>query len=227
MHRTGRPLHRIRPWTKGGDTAREALRARASPLNAHYHRWILRQLPRRFDRALDVGSGAGDLARLLAGRAEQVVGVDADPAITERARQPTPPAARVVFTVADATTGLPAGPYDVVTCVATVHHLPFAEALAEFRRRLAPGGALVIVGLSRADTPVDHLLGLAAVPLNALTGYLKNRGRPAPRPVAMTAPTRAAETTFHRIATEARTVLPGARLRRRLFWRYTLVWRNG
>ncbi|MET8412898.1 SAM-dependent methyltransferase, partial [Streptomyces sp. NPDC005195] len=26
--------------------------------NAHYHRWILRQLPRRFNRALDIGSGS-------------------------------------------------------------------------------------------------------------------------------------------------------------------------
>lgn len=32
--------------------------------DAHYHRWIVRQLPRRFGRALDVGSGSGDLARL-------------------------------------------------------------------------------------------------------------------------------------------------------------------
>lgn len=46
--------------------------------NAHYHRWILRQLPRRFNSALDVGSGSGDLAKLLASRAEAVHGIDID-----------------------------------------------------------------------------------------------------------------------------------------------------
>lgn len=46
--------------------------------NAHYHRWILRQLPRRFDLALDVCSGSGDLARLLAGRADAVQVLDSD-----------------------------------------------------------------------------------------------------------------------------------------------------
>ncbi|MFI2374328.1 class I SAM-dependent methyltransferase [Streptomyces sp. NPDC018964] len=194
--------------------------------NAHYHRWILRQLPRRFGRALDVGSGTGDLARLLATRADEVRGLDSDPAITSRARALTPEAAPVSFAVADALTGLPAGPHDVITCVATLHHLPFTEALTAFRRHLAPGGTLVVVGLFRPHTVTDHLLGAAATPLNAATGWLKNKGREAPRPVSMTARTRPADMTFSDIAGEAHEVLPGARLRRRLFWRYTLSWRH-
>ncbi|WP_030858044.1 class I SAM-dependent methyltransferase [Streptomyces sp. NRRL S-37] len=194
--------------------------------NAHYHRWILRQLPRRFGRALDVGSGSGDLARLLATRADEVRGVDSDPVITSRARALTPEAAPVSFAVADALTGLPAGPHDVITCVATLHHLPFTEALTSFRRHLAPGGTLVVVGLFRPQTATDHLLGAAAIPLNAATGWLKNKGRGAHRPVSMSARTRPADMTFSDIAGEARKVLPGARLRRRLFWRYTLSWRH-
>ncbi|MFJ4030889.1 MULTISPECIES: class I SAM-dependent methyltransferase [Streptomyces] len=192
--------------------------------NAHYHRWIMRRLPRRFDRALDVGSGSGDLARLLAGRAASVQAVDSDPVITGQARKLTPSGLPVTCTVADAMAELPAGPYDVITCVATVHHLPFSQALTRFRRHLAPGGTLVIVGLFRARTPVDHLLGGVAIPANIAVGWLKNRGRFSERPVSMTAPTRSAEMTFGEIVREAGDVLPGARLRRRLFWRYTLVW---
>lgn len=192
--------------------------------NAHYHRWILRQLPRRFDRALDVGSGSGDLARLLARRAATVTAVDSDPVITARAQKLTPAALPVTFSVADASAEFPAGSYDVITCVATIHHLPFTQALTCFRRHLAPGGTLVVVGLSRAQTPRDHLLGALAIPANAAMGWLKNKGRPSPRPVSMTAPTRSAEMTFDDIVCETRDVLPGARLRRRLFWRYTLVW---
>ncbi|MET9831208.1 class I SAM-dependent methyltransferase [Streptomyces sp. NPDC006385] len=192
--------------------------------NAHYHRWILRQLPKRFNRALDIGSGSGDLARLLAGRAAAVTAVDSDPAITARAQKLTPAELAVTFTVADAMAEFPADSYDVITCVATIHHLPFAEALNCFRRHLAPGGALVIVGLARARTPVDHLLGVVAVPANAAMGWLKNKGRRSPLPVSMTARTRSVDMTFDDIVRETRDVLPGARLRRRLFWRYTLVW---
>ncbi|MFC9120628.1 class I SAM-dependent methyltransferase [Streptomyces sp. NPDC057067] len=194
--------------------------------NAHYHRWILRQLPGRFGGALDVGSGSGDLARLLAGRAAAVTAVDADPVITARAQELTPAALPVTFTVAEVPDGLPDGSYDVITCVATIHHLSFTRALVRFRRHLAPGGTLVVLGLFRARTPVDHLLGALAVPANAAIGWLRNKGRPAPRPASMTARTRPAGMTFHEIVREAGEVLPGVRLRRRLFWRYSLVWQQ-
>lgn len=194
--------------------------------NAHYHRWIMRRLPKAFRAALDVGCGTGDLARLLATRATVVDGIDADPAVVALARQLTPSGSPVAFTAADALTGPPAVSYDVITCVATLHHLPFTDALRHFRRHLAPGGTLVVVGLWRAQPPGDHLLAAAAVPLNAALGWVKNRGRTAGRPVSMTAPVRPATMTFAEIVREARRVLPGARLRRRLFWRYTLVWRQ-
>jgi hypothetical protein len=80
--------------------------------------------------------------------------------------------------------------------------------------------------VSREGTPADRLLSVASVPLNIVMALLKNRGRPAPRPVSMTARTSPADMTFPEIVREARAVLPGARLRRRLFWRYTLVWRH-
>ncbi|GAA2481731.1 class I SAM-dependent methyltransferase [Streptomyces longisporus] len=196
--------------------------------NAHYHPWLLRQLPRRFGRALDVGCGTGDLVRLLAGRAREVHGVDSDPGIVEKARELTGDGyAHVTYSVADAPDGLPPGPYDVITCVAVLHHLPLAETLTRLRRQLAPGGTLLIVGLARDETFVARLLGCASIPLNAATGWVKNRGRTAPRPASMTAVTRPAETTYAEIVREARRILPGARLRRRLFWRYTLVARAG
>ncbi|MFI1354902.1 class I SAM-dependent methyltransferase [Streptomyces sp. NPDC020898] len=198
--------------------------------NARYHPWIMRQLPRRYGRVLDVGCGSGDLVRLLAGRStSSVLGVDSDPVIVDQARELTFPTLPITFTAADAMTGLSDGPdssYDVITCVAVVHHLPYVDALALFRRQLAPGGTLVVVGLARAESLVDHLLGSVAIPANVVIAWVKNRGRPVARPVAMSAPTRAAEMGFREVVREARRVLPGCRVRRRLFWRYTLVWRQ-
>ncbi|MET9610885.1 class I SAM-dependent methyltransferase [Streptomyces sp. NPDC006512] len=192
--------------------------------NRHYHPWILRQLPRRVGRALDVGAGTGELARGLGRRAGVVVGVDADPGVVVRARELTGGGGSVRFEVGDAL-GVE-GEYDVVTCVAVLHHLPFGDALRHFRGLLAPDGTLVVVGLYRAESAGDRILGAVAIPLNVLVGWVRNKGRPGVRPVSMTAPTRAAEMTYGDIVRAARLVLPGARLRRRLFWRYTLVWRR-
>ncbi|WP_244174880.1 class I SAM-dependent methyltransferase [Streptomyces misionensis] len=189
--------------------------------NAHFHPWLLRRLPRRFGRALDVGCGAGELARALAGRAERVTAVDTDPEILERARESGGAVANVEYCLGAAPDGLPPGPYDVITCVAVLHHLPFTEALTRFRRELAPGGTLVVVGCARDE----DVRGVVSLALNPLFGLVKNRGRAAVRrPVAMTAPTRPPGMTFSEIAGQARRLLPGARLRRRFFWRYTLVW---
>ncbi|MET8295848.1 class I SAM-dependent methyltransferase [Streptomyces sp. NPDC005180] len=192
--------------------------------NAHYHQWILRQLPRRFNSALDVGSGSGDLARLLASRAGVVHGVDADADIVARARELTAPPAPVTFTVGDALNETPPGPYDVITCVATIHHLPFSDALTRFRQHLAPGGTLVVIGLYRPQSRSDYLIDAVAIPSNVAMAWIKNKGRKSPRPTSMTAPTRPATMSFADIVREARHELPGTRLRRRLFWRYTLVW---
>ncbi|MFI7287448.1 class I SAM-dependent methyltransferase [Streptomyces anulatus] len=195
--------------------------------NAHYHRWILRRLPGRSARALDVGSGSGDLARLLASRAEAVHGIDADPAIVDRARERTAPGVPVTFSVGDALEDVPSGLYDAITCVATIHHMPLSDALTRFREHLAPGGTLLIVGLYCPQSRSDHLIDAVAIPSNIAMAWIKNKGRRASRPVAMTAPTRPATTAFPDIVREARRALPGARLRRRLFWRYTLVWNQG
>lgn len=154
--------------------------------NAHYHRWIMRRLPQHFGRALDVGAGSGDLAHLLASRATSVQGLDADPTIVARARELTGTAIPVQFTVGDALTDIPHGPYDVITCVATIHHLPFSDTLTHLRTHLARGGTLIVVGVAQSRS--DRLLGTAAIAMNVAMAWVKNKGRKAPRPVSMPPP---------------------------------------
>ncbi|HVX44228.1 MAG TPA: class I SAM-dependent methyltransferase [Mycobacteriales bacterium] len=193
--------------------------------NAHYHGWILRNRPARVDRALDIGCGTGELARQLTDRAGEVCGIDADPAILDHARGLTGPALPVTYVAGDALTAIPPGPYDVITCVAALHHLPLRAALECFRENLAPGGTLLVVGLARDDAAIDHVLSAIAAPVNMAIGWHKNRGQPAPAP-AMTPRVRPPTMSFDEIAREVGEILPGARLRRRLFWRYTLLWRR-
>ena len=55
--------------------------------NNHFHSYLLRQLPKRVNRVLDVGCGLGDFARKLAKRSEFVEALDADQKVIEKASE--------------------------------------------------------------------------------------------------------------------------------------------
>jgi SAM-dependent methyltransferase len=103
--------------------------------------------------ALDLGTGTGDAAVLVARRfpEAEVVGVDVAPAMVEEARRKLPPdlAGRLRFAVADAAR-LPFrdGEFELVTLA---NMIPFWDELA---RVVAPGGALAISFGAGPSTPI-------------------------------------------------------------------------
>jgi SAM-dependent methyltransferase len=200
--------------------------------NARYHRLLLRQVPPGAQRVLDVGCGAGALARALAARVPHVDGVDRSPVMIDAARRSAP--ANVTLHLGDAlTVGLPDGGYDAVVSAAVLHHLPLADALPRMAGWLRPGGVLVALALPRRDLarelPVElaasathHGLGAAFAGLRRLTGaeLLRHEPTHAEMPVADAA------LTTREVRNEASRLLPGARVRRLLLWRYLLTWRK-
>ena len=188
--------------------------------NDHYHRWLLRQLPRRVSRSIDVGCGTGNLVRALASRVDQAMGIDIDPETIAIASSLSAGNANVEFHTATLTEVASTG-YDVVTAIAVVHHLDLSEALTAMRRLTKPGGKLLIVGCYRSATASDYLIDVVAIPANLLAGLLKSRHASSAR-IAMSAPAAPTCTTLGQVRKVVAEVLPGARVRRRLFWRYTL-----
>ena len=115
----------------------------------------------------------------------------------------------------------PRGPadeqFDLVTCFATLHHLDLDDGPAAAARRSPPPAVTwSSSGSPRVRTPTDAALSLAAVPAAKVADRV----------------TRATGSTAHRCgtrstatatcATAARSILPGVRWRRRLYWRYSL-----
>jgi 2-polyprenyl-3-methyl-5-hydroxy-6-metoxy-1,4-benzoquinol methylase len=79
--------------------------------NTYYHRLLLRQLPLRSRRVLDVGCGAGVFAARLAQRSEQVDALDRSAEMIEEAKRRTP--GNVNCVLADVLVGpLPGKDYD-------------------------------------------------------------------------------------------------------------------
>lgn len=212
-------------------TAATALMAKMGRFNAAhpwshndaYHRWLLRQLPRRMSRTIDVGCGTGNLVRSLSARAVTAEGIDADPRVIALAREHSAGHPGVRFKVGDFMAPGGDGQYDAVTALAVVHHVPLRAALARLRSLLAPGGAVIVVGCYRPVTKLDSAAGTVAALANLLIGWLKS-GHAAEARVAMSAPVAQPATSLAEVRQVAAEVLPGARVRRRLFWRYTLTY---
>jgi SAM-dependent methyltransferase len=105
------------------------------------------------ERALDVGTGTGKAARLLAERypSAEVVGVDLSPAMIAAASELVPPelSGRVRFEVADASRlSCPDASFDLVVLL---NMIPFFDEVA---RVTAPGGTLVTSFSSGSTTPI-------------------------------------------------------------------------
>jgi protein-L-isoaspartate(D-aspartate) O-methyltransferase len=111
------------------------------------------------DRVLDVGTGSGYQAAVLAACGASVVGVERIPELAEAASERLRRLGfDIVVHVGDGTAGLPAeAPFDAIAVAASAPRLPVA-----LPRQLAPGGRLVIP-ISRGDGQVDELTRLRVI----------------------------------------------------------------
>ncbi|MDA3625804.1 class I SAM-dependent methyltransferase [Saccharopolyspora sp. WRP15-2] len=196
--------------------------------NAHYHPWLLRQLPPRSAKVLDVGCGTGALVRQLAERAEHVDAVDRSAEMIEHASSAST-AMNVRWLcgdLLDPELELDPSGYDAVTAISSVHHMPLDLVLTRLSELVRPGGVLAVVGHYRKATRADFALDALTLPANAAVGaYKAARGR-AGKPHDKGMPVKDPTDTLSEIRAAAAKTLPGSVLRRRLFWRYTLLWRN-
>ncbi|MEM9090640.1 MAG: class I SAM-dependent methyltransferase [Cyanobacteria bacterium P01_F01_bin.53] len=191
--------------------------------NIHFHNYLLHHISGKLNRALDIGCGLGLFARKLSRRSEYVEAIDVDSEILKEASIQNSMAnisyQNVDFLEAD----LPNDSYDLIVSIASLHHMDLEPALRKMKALLRPSGKLLILGLYREVTIWDHIYSVISVPLNYVysswhrTSILRPRKR---------APTRPAQLSLRQIKAVARTVIPGFRLRRHLFWRYSLIWQK-
>lgn len=167
---------------------------------------------------LDVGCGEGTLTRQLTRLVPHVVGIDQDAASIELARRQDPDGAIGLIHGDFRMHCFAPGAFNMITSVATLHHMDARAALDRMSQLLAPGGTLAIIGLARSRLPADLPWEAAAV--IADRGYKLTRTYwEQPSPVVWPPPH-----TYADVHALARQMLPGARYRRHLLWRYSLIW---
>jgi SAM-dependent methyltransferase len=198
--------------------------------NAAYHGRLLREIGGRAGRALDVGCGLGDFTALLAERAALVDAIDLSPRMIDEARSRHAALRNVSWQVADVlVTPPPPDTYDVVVTLATLHHLPLEVVVPRLAAAVRPGGALLILDLLAIDGALD-LPRAGSAWLYDRFERLVRTGRVRPSRAVREAWERHGRGEVYLRWREAREtyarLLPGARLRRHWFGRYSVLWRR-
>jgi SAM-dependent methyltransferase len=196
--------------------------------NLHYHQVILDAVPPGCERALDVGCGQGALTRRLKRAVPHVAGIDRDRRSIEFARA-NPAAGGIDYILGDfLATPFQKGSLDLITSIASLHHMDAEAALRRMADLLRPGGVLAVIGLARGISPADAgwlVPATIGAQVHKAASAARRRaaggraGQGYQSPVIWPPPLAYAAT--RRLAAQ---VLPGARYRRRLYWRYSLVW---
>jgi 2-polyprenyl-3-methyl-5-hydroxy-6-metoxy-1,4-benzoquinol methylase len=186
--------------------------------NIQYHPLIIAALPQECHQVLDVGCGEGVLARELSGVARHVIAIDRDAPTIALAKKQTS-AANVDYVLDDFLVH-PFEPqsFDAVVSIAALHHIGTSAALLRMQQLLRPGGTLAVVGLARSRRRADLMLNLAGVVADRLHKVTKTYWETSAPKIWPPAE------TYRQTRQAAETVLPGARYRRRLLWRYSITW---
>lgn len=205
--------------------------------NDHYHNFLLRHLPSNCRDALEIGCGAGALARRLAQRSQNVLALDLSPEMIRIARERSIQFPNVEFELADVRDRvLPVESFDCIATIATLHHLPFREILLKMKAALKPGGVLLVLDLFEPQRNIFKPEGLLDTSLNVVamgvSGCLRliHHGRLLPRREVRDVWAEHERHDIYPTMSEVRElcaeILPGAKVRKHLLWRYSIVWQK-
>lgn len=188
--------------------------------NTAYHPWIIRAAARDHVRdVLDVGCGDGLLLQRLAPLSGTVTGIDPDPSSAERARARLHTTQNATVLRTDFATYHPSGQqFDLVTFVATLHHMEMRSSIRKASMLLRPGGGLMVVGLSANRTIADWAVSALTLPWARLGSILHRESKD------IGVPTAAPQENLAQIRSLIGELLPGARIRRGLYYRYLMSW---
>ena len=198
--------------------------------NNHYHRFLLRQLPSKCQTVLDLGCGTGEFSRLLAERADRVIAIDFSPNSIKIAKQRSQQFNNIDYRVADISQeDFPAKRFEAIVSIATFHHLSIEQLVPKLEAALKPEGVLIVLDLFEHHNFVDTLSDAIAVPLNWWFLKTKNKHFP-PNPNAVALMREHLSTDKYLNFSEAKKIytslLKNAKVRRHLFWRYSVVWQK-
>lgn len=197
--------------------------------NCYFHQ-LLKHVPDDAEICLDIGCGKGELSYLLSQKVKKVIAVDLAEQMIQKAKEhhPNDNIQYVCGNILDM--HFEDDSLDVIITTATAHHLPYEWLLNFSKEKLKKGGKLIVLDLAEGSSVVDFIVwGLAIIP-NILMNLIHNgrirKDDAHSKSLWEKHGKHDTYMTMKEIRDQVGMHLPRAKVKRKLFWRYEMVWQK-
>jgi SAM-dependent methyltransferase len=196
--------------------------------NQQYQKYMLLQVKRPSKLGLDIGCGTGEFTSKLSKICDKVIGIDIAPVMINEANKRNSNK-NIKYVLGDVNSYLDKieESLDVIVSIATFHHLDYEEMLRKSKESLKKGGVLIIQDLYHENTILFKFLSLIGVLLNPLYMLLNNRQAKVNREHQKVWKNHHEDDFYNsikEIKAMADHTLLHYKIRRHIFWRYTLTY---
>lgn len=197
--------------------------------NNCYFNYLLKNVPENIEKTIEIGCGKGELCYLLSQKSKSVIGIDLSEKMIEKARGKYALKENMEFINGNILDfQFEAHSLDLIITTATAHHLPYEWLLEFAKEKLKDGGKLIILDLYKASSFLDYSFSVFAVIPNIIMNLLYNHSIKKDDPHSQEIWRKHGEhdeySTLKEIKTMAKIYLKGFKIKRKLFWRYVLIW---
>jgi 2-polyprenyl-3-methyl-5-hydroxy-6-metoxy-1,4-benzoquinol methylase len=197
--------------------------------NQQYQNYLLKNIPQNCNCILDVGCGTGELTKKLVPYSTEIIGIDiSENMVNEALKRNNDEKIKYINISVEKYLEETDRKFDIIISIAALHHMNEEKILEAMKNKLTKGGRIIILDLVKGGI-VDYIAAMIAVPLSIIL-RLKNNGG-----LRVSKEQRAAwEGHFHYdkylTIKEAKRIvrkkLGKAKVKKHLFWRYSIVYKN-
>jgi 2-polyprenyl-3-methyl-5-hydroxy-6-metoxy-1,4-benzoquinol methylase len=199
--------------------------------NRQYQKYLIKNIPKNCNCILDVGCGTGELTKKLALFGKNITGIDVSENMLHEARKRnSDEKINYIKTSAENYLDETDKRFDIIISIAALHHMNEENILRKMKSRLNENGKILILDIVKNKTMFNYFLSILAAILNPIIMLIMN-GR-----LKIDQNEREAWSghslydkylTIIEVKNIAKKVLGKVKIKRHLFWRYSLIYNNG